>query len=190
MSIIHEALKKVQLSLQKPAEDPVEQLPSNPYTAAPIVQPPQEKAVEEKESKSVPHSGLLAGLLAVMAILIVVVCLVYQPQQYAPQIAHWVSKQTYRLQSLSPFHKDGPQPIAMITPATAKAHGKLQSAITSSAALNVEGIMANNGSAVALINGKIYEAGDEIGGTQLVSIDENSITILKDGKTETIQLRR
>ena len=57
------------------------------------------------------------------------------------------------------------------------------------AIFNIQGIMTNNGSTVALINGKIYEQGDDIGGAKITNIGADTITISRNGTEETIPVR-
>ena len=53
----------------------------------------------------------------------------------------------------------------------------------------MQGILAQGNRTLALINDKIYEEGDEIGNIKIISIESNSITILKDGKEERVRVR-
>lgn len=74
-------------------------------------------------------------------------------------------------------------------PATTPVPAIAQTEVPTSVILNVQGLMTNNGATVALINGKIYEQGSEINGIKILAIEGNSITVLRDGKEETIRVR-
>ena len=55
--------------------------------------------------------------------------------------------------------------------------------------LSIEGIVSQKGSTLALINNKIYEVGDDIADAKILAITADGVTILKDGKEETVLVR-
>ena len=61
---------------------------------------------------------------------------------------------------------------------------------TSSSVLNVSGILSNDNHNVALINDTIYEEGSIINGIKIVKINLDAITIERDGKEETIIVKK
>lgn len=167
MSIIHEALKKVQSSLQK-------QTPNDNTNAIVSSMTP--------ESDITPPPKPINWLLIISSIVLIGVggyFIYQQTNKNMPQIRQLISK----------AHPAKPLgPLAKIT-ATAPALAPTSSNAATADEFNVQGIMSNNGTTVALINGKIYSIGDSIDGITIADINTNAITLNRDGKEEIIRVR-
>jgi|GEM_PF-4333777 len=59
-----------------------------------------------------------------------------------------------------------------------------------SAALNIQGIMTNNNHNVVLINNNIYDEGSIFDGIKILKINLDAITIERDGKEESIAIKK
>jgi len=164
MSIIHEALRKVQANLQKqpqPVTKPASVAGAPPAVPAPV--PVQVK-----------RSPRILILLASGIIFAAAAYFIYT--QYYSQIKiHVIVPAAHTAAQLLPQKTVVPvQHPVVDAPADA---------------LTVQGIMTNNGSTVALINGSIYEKGDEINGVKIIGITADAVTISRDGKEESIQIK-
>ncbi len=106
---------------------------------------------------------------------------------------HWLRTQQFRLNSVF-THPAKPEPRAILIPAaadpTAETSPSPAASSQASVILNVQGTMTNNGSTVALINDKIYEVGEEINGMKISAITANTITVERNGRTETLPIKR
>lgn len=166
MSIIHEALKKVQANLQKqPVSEEVTVSASAPLRDAP-------DAPVSTKKQSGPFMTVAAVIFLVGALWFSYT----QVLKYFPRI------KTVQLSAFKPQ----PRPLAKVTATSTNAASPSDPA---SSTLNIQGIMQNKGATVALINNKIYEAGDEINGIKILTISTEFLTILRDGKEETIEVR-
>lgn len=174
MSIIHDALKKVQENFTRkvaPAPDP-----SGP--------PP------EKEPKKVSPLSIL------FAIILVLVCLYFG---YNQLLKNWdririafdlpnVKLQKIEIPKITVSTPTDSKPKTLSENRTPVPMAKIQTENQEN--LNIQGVLTQGNSTVVLINDKIYEEGDEINGIKIVSIDSVSVTILKNGKEENIRVRR
>jgi hypothetical protein len=165
MSIIHEALKKVQqnFSAMPPAADPAA-TPSQPVDAA----APQ---------KPVPNVWM--SLLSVLLVAGAALFLYSQCLKHWPQIRQLFNLPARTLPKIALPKLSFPKAVS--SPAVAKAAPN---------AFNVQGVVTQNGHAVALINDRIYEAGDQIGEVKIVSISASAVTVLRNGVEETVPLQR
>ena len=162
MSIIHEALKKAQQSLQKntsaaPAEPIIAVGPAPAYRQG-------------------------AGKVLLFFVLLVIIC-----AALSAGYMYWRTRPAkIAIVALSPAppKKDTTPPPAgpakTIVPAADTA---------SKPALKIQGIMADPKGNVALINDKIYAEGDDIDGAKIVRISLDSIVISRDGKEETLSAK-
>ncbi len=167
MSIIHEALKKVQKNLQENQDKTSPSFLSGDYSA---------QAVRTAKAMTAAVWPI-ALLIAIGAAL----WLSFPLWQKFPAAAPAAVPP-----DLPP--EQTPEPVVVqptVAPPPAPALPEPVHLI-----INIQGIMDNNGTAVALINNKIYEVGDEIEGLKILAITENRITVLKNGKEETIRFAR
>ena len=190
MSIIHEALKKVQQSLGKtsPPEDHVEILPSNPNPdgTSPAEAPPP------LPSSAKPSPAAYPIFLVPLLLVIVFACLAYIASQVpAPfnRIKDEIKFTFYKIKrhASTPIAlKSTAQPLAKVAPA---ANGQTPGNTPDAQTLNIQGVMANGANNVVLINNKIMEEGAFVGGVQILKINLDAITILNNGKEEIIPVR-
>ena len=183
MSIIHDALKKVQETAQKKTAGSVPRtIPS---------QPEQEAAIQASAPPAPPSetvSPLMLGIIGALSIAVVVIFIILLKMPGATIPA-------------SPKESDASaaQPAPAIEPAqtvtAAAAPEKTEPAPTPAvdttpkpdpndplAALRVEGIIDMNGKKAALINGNIYEEGQTIFGKIIAGITLDSVTVMDEGK--------
>lgn len=170
MSIIHDALKKVQVSLGKKTDAVSETLIPESIETAPMAPP----VVTEP-----PKQSHMVTVIIIIVALSAGGYLIYQQRdQFAPQLKKLAAK-------AAPARPITSGPLAKISTSSQAPNQNNHSPEE----LSVQGIMSNNGSAVALINGKIYAQGDFIAGIKITAINTDGITLLKDGKEEKIQVR-
>ncbi len=177
MSIIHDALKKVQDNFNRKAVPP---------ESAPVNNVP-----EEQEKK--PFSFFNAFL----AFILLCVCLFFG---YNQLLKHWdnirmafdlpnVKLKKIEIPKISISTSDSKEtktrtlsenrtPVAM---AKIKPNNAQET-------LNVQGILRQGDKTVVLINDKIYEEGDEIGNIKITQIESYGITVLNEGKEEQIRV--
>ena len=159
MSIIHEALKKVQNSLQDKISSPPRVGGAEPLTVAPA----------EGGAKSGPKSGWKVIVLVLSAVAVWTAGYVYWQDASSPAPHPSVSK----IEPPRPVHFNA-APLPLLEP---KAD-----------TLNIHGIMSDPNGNVVLIDNGIYAEGDEVQGVKIIKISFDGIVILKDGKEETIQV--
>jgi type II secretory pathway component PulC len=174
MSIIHEALKKVQQKLA-PKADEIEVTDETP-----------QKHPIQNEIKSI--------LALVCATLITIASALYIWQQFQ---THAPKGQTFAQRSFDqlihqihpvntkPTALAAPKPLAQLTinpPATKNPDSAKPAPVT----LNIHGIMANANGNLALINDQVYQEGDDLDGAKIVKINLDSITISNNGTEQTI----
>lgn len=176
MSIIHQALKKVQAKLgagTPPSTD--SQQPVNPT----------QLAITDEQRQ---HIRL--GLLIVLPLL-TVGALFFFYKQMAPVI-----KQTTNINLPK-------NPIALVAPSTPapKAENKpiiltsitthpVQNTSADTTDIQLQGIMAQGNDRVALINNNVYQVGDLVNGMKIIAINEASVVIDDAGQQTTYKLSR
>jgi len=195
MSIIHDALKKVQQG-RTPKADPT------PIWAEPT-KPIGTKNAAQKPSIVKMITSLLAMLCA-MAITVVVFSLVFQQfQKNMPKAQKWAKDipkvKKMAMTSLSQLiHKmplpvlksptsQEPKPLAQLTVPSPAASDTTQP--RTPLTLNIQGVMAaDDHDNLVLINDQVYREGDEINGAKITKINLSAITIINNGKEETISV--
>ena len=212
MSIIHDALKKVQKNISsKAGEIPVSQPNKDPnkptplFADTPIEDPGPPPEIEVLRSKP-PVFRIIKSILAICcALAITGGAIWYIYQQFQNDIPHAqiaVKKTIYKLihKEMHPDLKTKrPQdlkPLAQITinpalPAAPTTTTETASPAPSAITLNIHGIMSNaTGTGnLALINDEVYQEGDSVGGAKIVKINLNSITVIINGQEETIHVK-
>jgi hypothetical protein len=191
MSIIHDALKKIQLT------DRIETLPRVGQQTADRKSPTQNKI------KSIFALGC-AVVIAAASILYV-----YQQfQSNIPKIKNFAKKSFYQLihkEELPAFKTKAPEdlvPLAKITVAPPKPSISTNAPIPTNlpaiadtpkinapVTLNIHGVMSNDTGNVALINDQIYQEGDTVDGVKIVKISLDSVTVINNGKKEIIPVK-
>ncbi len=169
MSIIHEALKKVQNGLQtkviETTPDAAVQMPPAPETGAAV------QAQTPAATAAKPRGKLIFLLVLLMLTTFSAVYLLYgnslppfkAPNLSFPKVPH------ITLPSPKVFTKPAADPVNSIT---------------------LHGIMSDQNGNLALVNDKVYAEGGIINGAKIIKINTDSIVILKDGKEEKLLIKR
>lgn len=207
MSIIHDALKKVQQTLapqtrQAPAA-PSGIAPKDPayiFGAPPAVETLTE-TVEKAPRQKPPVKNKILSLFATACIVLItsaitIASINYIYQQYQndiPTVKNFAKKSFNRL-----IHKEEPLAFETKAPKDRKPLGTFTinpsagSAITKPPApttLNIHGVMSNGSNNLVLINDQVYQEGDEVDGAKIVKINLDSITVNINGTEQTIPVK-
>ncbi len=175
MSIIHEALKKVQQTTS-PGQPP----------RSPAV-PPGDNATTPSSTAPAPAvpTPLTISLLTVLGtaifiILVILIKLAVETTQH-PRLVSSQQKNAVPLQTeqAPPPAPTAPTPAA--TPTTKPT--------ASEDPFRIEGIMDMGNKKVALINGNVYEEGQSVNGLLIVGIELNQITVMDNGARRVIPTR-
>jgi hypothetical protein len=195
MSIIHDALKKVQQGLtpKKNEKDlnpevPVENIPANLYaTPVPAENLPTPAGLDDIPKKS-PRMLYFKNVMVLCTCMAVIAGSgYYLYQQYRTNILQ--AKNVARKSFYKLIHKEEIPDFKTKTPEELKPLAKLTinaSKTSSPMTLNIHGIMANGGSNLVLINDQVYQEGDEVDGAKIIKINLDSITVNVDGAEQTI----
>jgi len=191
MSIIHDALKKVQKGLSSKSDE-VEVI--NEDSSEIEILPPSRQ--ETVVVKSIIQNKIKSALALICATTITVLSVMYICQQFKNEVPlaqrfakNSFNKLIHQLQPLNtktPAHvAPAPKPLAQITinPLTTKTSESTKPAPTT---LDIHGIMANATGNLVLINDQVYQEGDEIDGAKIIKINLDSITINNNGTQQTI----
>jgi hypothetical protein len=213
MSIIHDALKKVQQSMQN------KQTPSTPTNPEDVVEvlPSSSPAPSSVKEKGIPWRNLAIGLFAWVIVMVSGYFIYSQLHSKYPQKFPRIEF------SFHPFKKQATtssKPLAQIIIPAKKASVATHKATAKSAAihpatpaaaistttpapapmattstsspiiLNVQGVMSSNGHNVALINNEVYEEGSVVNGQKIVKINLNTITVEHDGQEEVVSIKK
>lgn len=186
MSIIHDALKKVQQN-SNPA------VPPPPASYQEPVPPPEPSGNKDHDKINIPL--LVAAVCAVIAMLFAALPQ-FMPKKPLPPLTHTAARPQPPAVETAPSVP--PEPAAPSTNTMSKA---LASAVVTPSvpvpkptapkvidpndpisSLQIEGIMDMGGKKVALINGNVYEEGQTIYGRIISEITFDSLTILENGR--------
>jgi len=212
MSIINDALKKVQQGQEAKAMEP--SVPPTPAPSDPAAiygtaqksytRIEDESSVEYLPSKAKKPVSIPQLLLAVVLVLGASWFLFKQVITYFPEIQKLghspISQLTHKKDDGYNFPVKDPKdfvPLAKInipsaTSAASSSSPDLKTPPVVPPApktLNVHGVMANGNNNLALINDKVYQEGDAIDGIKITKISLDSITVIKDGHEETIPVK-
>lgn len=176
MSIIHDALKKVQQGLTPPAEE----TKTDTSTTAPeasgyiYTAPDTVETLPPVKNKIQSVSVQVCTVLITTAITIASIEYIYQQFQInMPTVKKFAQKSFFSL-----VHKKTlPQTPEKLKP------------LAQFATLNVRGIMANGPNNLALINDQVYQEGDVVNGIKIVKISLDSITVINNGTEQTIPVK-
>jgi hypothetical protein len=206
MSIIHDALKKVQQSLTPKTSEPPTPPSGTDQKGATYLYatPPSEETIEHLEpqtaspKKSSPNKikSFLAFLCAIAITAGSIWYLYHQFQDYIPRLQRTVKKSYYQLihkEEVPDFKTKKPEDLVPLAKITINPPASSTAANTTTPApaplpttLNVHGIMANASGNLALINNRVYQEGDEVDGAKIIKINLDSITVNIDGTEKTI----
>ena len=184
MSIIHDALKKVQEKNAKgmPAHPPV----STPPSAAQVAPPPVKEPLQENRTLIILLGTLIVGIV----IWAIISNIPKHPSEQITIIASQIPikkteqsiSQPMRAAPGSPTKPAEPAVVPAAPAVPAKPQVDPNDPLSS---LRVEGIMDMGGKKAALLNGNIYEEGQTIYGRIIAQITLDSVTIVDDGKKRT-----
>jgi len=191
MSIIHDALKKIQQG----------QTPKASET-------PEVKTLPPRQNKIKP---VLALLCAVVIILWSFGSFYKQLHAYFPKAKKLAKSSFYKLihkeeipnsktkapENLIPSAKltvNPPKPLNPPKPSSPSSPTNLP-AISNTLkpnvpqTLNIHGVMSNGPNNLVLINDQVYQEGDDVDGVKIVKISLDSITVINNGKEEKIRVK-
>jgi hypothetical protein len=178
MSIIHDALKKVQEGL------------------APKIETLTREGEQTADQKP-PTDNKIKSIFAVScALVITAASILYIYQQFQnnnPQFNSFAKKSFYQL-----IHKG--KPLAAKTEAPENLKPLAQFSVNpppgppmtkqpAPTTFNIHGIMSNKTGNLVLINDQVYQEGDVVDGTKIVKINLNSVTVITDGIQQTILVK-
>ena len=201
MSIINDALKKVQQGLNIKSEDPqVNQSTTKQNASAYMYEnslpletlPP---ADQQTTGQKPPIQNKIKSLFAlVCALMITVASVLYIWQQFQkniPRVQTFAQKSLYQLihkQRLPNFKTNplaNPRPLAQLTinPSTVTTSNSTKAAPIT---LDIRGVMSDANGNLVLINDQVYQEGDEVDGAKIVKINLDSIKVINNGIEQTI----
>ena len=199
MSIIHDALKKVQKNLENtpPSEFPMH-TPSTAKDTPTIVG----EAVIAAQSLPALRATKKTNpwLIIILALLVTGISSFFIFQQfkaYSPALREWLTVLSFKAKRAAivapqaiavPQHQA--QPLAQVTLNTNKSTAAPAPVAAKPITLNVHGVMADGTKNLALINDKIYQEGDTIEGVTITKISMDELHVLNNGKEEIIPVRK
>ena len=198
MSIIHDALKKVQKNFEHKKELP----PVSPTTPPPaFVEPAQPLSPKTNPDPYRPRPTISLELLAIIILSIVVAVLAFTFIVYhlrSPQPIVILSKETHP-SDMKPETKTSPQVEAQTQPAptsdvtavpnnSAVSSANLPTNTKEENTLRLQGIMSQDGKNIALIDDQMYEEGEIIHKLKIKKITSKFVE-LEDKNGETLILK-
>ena len=175
MSIIHDALKKVQNKTPPEVEilppEQNEEKRTAPYFS-------------QKNRALSPIKSVLTLLCAIVIILGSLGFLYNQGHTYFPKVKK-LAKAPENFVPLAKLTVKPPNPPVPIKLPAISNTPKTNTPVT----LNIHGVMSNGPNNVALINDQVYQEGDEVGGAKIEKINLNSITVNINGTEKTILVK-
>jgi hypothetical protein len=182
MSIIHDALKKVQ---EGKAMDKNE-----PLFAAPVKDISQINDQPPVEQITVGAPQKTTNWFSAAASVVLVACALWflyrQVNTYLPQVITWADGTRYTLT----HHASTPSAKNFTPLATINVGSKSLISMHRPLTLNVQGVMANATGNVVLINDQVYQEGDEVDGIKIIKIELNHISVIKNGKQIDIPVKQ
>jgi len=214
MSIIHDALKRVQQGLAPKTDETKNSTASaTPPGSSYLYAPPSEietlpsAGKDNAAPKALDQNRIKSFFALVLALTITAGSILYLYEQFKNEIP--VGERLAKKYFFQLIHKDivpefktkTPEelkPLAQITvnPPTATAAGSVAPAGTALPAapaapeiLKVHGILSDSKGNLALINDQVYQEGDEVDGAKIIKIELNSITVNINGADKTIPVK-
>ncbi len=183
MSIIYDALKKIQQGpspkadetpYEKPAE--IEILPRGGQQTA------HQKPLIQNKIKS---TLILCGAIAITAASVLHIYRQFQTD--IPKVKSF-AKAHEDLVALAKLAVQAPKPLNPPSPTKLPA---ISDTLKTNApqTLNIHGVMSNGSNNLVLIDDQVYQEGDDVDGVKIVKISLDSITVISNGKEETIRVK-
>jgi hypothetical protein len=198
MSIIHDALKKIQQGQAAPKTDETP-LFASPIKPADQAEPPAIELSAPKKNKTTPVLALICAIAFTAGAL--VFCY-KQMNTYFPQLKRSAKTSFYKLinkKEVPDFKTKAPADLVPLAKITVNPPKPLEPSNVSTIAttaqpslpvtLSIHGVMSNGSSNLVLINDSVYQEGDDVDGVKIVKISLNSITVINNGKEETIYVK-
>ena len=201
MSIIHDALKKVQRGLSSKIDRTPASASTVTQTASGYIYetPPQNETLSQGGQQTINQKMSMKNkikslLILLCALVITVACILYIFQQFQsniPRVRNFAQRSFFQLIRKSPVIKTTPtedlKPLAQFTvnPSALSKMNKPPAPVT----LNIHGIMSNGSGNLVLINDQVYQEGDDIDGAKIVKINLDSITVDNNGIEQTILVK-
>jgi len=187
MSIINDALKKVQQGLDHKNNDAqaVPAAAKQNLWEAPVIEN-QPAPGQQSTNQKTPVDDKIKSILALsFAIIITVASVLYIFQQYQTNMP---KVQTFASKSFNTFiHKIHPTDHKPKPPAVLGSLAQITiSAKSAPITLNIHGIMSNSNGNLVLINDQVYQEGDTVDGAKILKIDLDSIKVANNGVEQTI----
>jgi len=184
MSIIHDALKKVQQNMQdKPNSSAAEQ------SAETIEVLPSAK-------KRLSVKNILLILLSIAVISLSIYFILLEINRQYPRLLPF-NPSKISLPALKRTQASKPLPHVAAAAAPAPLSTPTTTSITDTPTaekpafvLTIQGVMASGNHHIALINNKVYEVGSIIDGRKIVEISLNAVTIEYEGKQQEIPIKK
>jgi hypothetical protein len=219
MSIIHDALKKVQQGLspksdKTPTAPTTSKPPSPDYIYATPTDPAgryDQQPIEHLPSRQNKAKSVLAFLCALAITLGAFVFLYKQLCSSLPGFKSWTELSFNKLihqkeqfdsknktfENFKPLAKitvNPPKPPAPPSPTNPSSPTEMPAAANMikpglPSTLNIHGVMSNGSNNLVLINDQVYQEGDEVDGIKIVKINLNTITVINNGKKELIRVK-
>jgi hypothetical protein len=203
MSIIHDALKKLQQGQTPKADNtPLPSATAQPSTY--LYSTPTEPLVEHKttETRSPMPNQIKSALALLCALVIIIGSFAFfykQLNTYFPTTQRWVQQSFDKLihkTKFFNFNTKAPELIPLAKLTVTPPVPVIKAPITSNtvppivpATLNIHGVMSNGTSNLVLINDQVYQEGDDVDGIKIVKISLNSITVIDNGKEKEIRVK-
>jgi hypothetical protein len=167
MSIIHDALKKVQNGKQSSPDG------NGPVSGAPDASQPVPGPASDRPKEPSPAipKPVLISLMAVVSI--VVIALLF--------ILLGLARQTSIHPTIVP--ETPPLKVSVSVASPTQPAPPLEQ-------LKLEGIMNMGEKKVALINGSIYEEGQTVDGMTVVKVTESNVTVLENGVEKVLKIKQ
>lgn len=210
MSIINDALKKLQNEISHSHNKPANA--QAPLTAAqqagfqPVPSPETQSAMSSEVTELQPPTPLpakvkessLVYILGVLCLMIGLFAPIVNKQSVIGMLIERLPKHSKislphpKVRTAAPApakEKRQETPRSLIDNIKSMASPKPAAAPSSSRSrIIVNGIMARGKQNLALIDGQVYEQGEEVDGVKIIKINPNSIVVLEDGVERTVKV--
>jgi len=208
MSIIHDALKKLQQGGAKPEEkkpQPLFETPVEPLFSNAPAPKPAARAIKPAPQNT--FKTLMAFCCALLIFAGAFFFLYKQVDSYFPEVTGWAVSAYKKILRIKPDIKSAekPEPLAQIiphaappappaaaapqAPAPVKTTAVINEPRPEPETLNIHGVMANGKNNLVLINDQVYQEGDEVAGIKILKIGLDYITVDNNGQEEKIRVK-